>query len=186
MNTKCFFTLSLLVVFSLTAAGTAVANDLRGVCVGGGEWTSLTYDLDGFTGKTHFSLRANFPGKASGGKVYVEYVDGNWLVVETDSERVAVLYGTWFLTVGLPVEGYAIWGIGPVVDTNNADWKGTWALLGCYDGGKSPDNMDYLVAFAGLDPTGASGLYGLLLGGTQMIPFTVRQDKGNVKINLMD
>jgi hypothetical protein len=191
--------LTLVIVFSFSLAITVPAvaqdSDIKGVCVGGGEWTSL---IDGTTGNTSFSLRANHSAKSSGGKTLVTYENGDYFLVAAEPESVVILDGDWYVfpspydPEGPTVQGYACWAIGPVVKTNVPNFENTWALLGSYDGGKSSRNKDYLIAYAGLkegdpetpDPESARWLHAQVLIGNQHVPLVVLMTKGNTTLNV--
>lgn len=155
--------------------------NVKGVCVGGGEWASLLFPS--IHGNTSFSLRANFRGNASGGHVHVSGKDGTYFFVEIDPDYSSILYGNWnLLAPPYSVQGYAFWGIGQVVDTNIALPPDSWALVGAYDGSES----DYLLAFPGLSELDAWSLYNELESNdNQIVPLRVVLDKGNVTINVM-
>lgn len=171
------------IIISIMVFSPAVAQDdgIRGIAVGGGEWTD---EID--MGKTHFNLKGNFPGSASGGHLFVILENGFNFLVEADPDSVVFLDGVWPVLDGTPtVEGYAMWAIGIVVDSSFDGIIGSWCLMGVYDGGKSSHNRDFIMAnpFVG-DWYAAMEEYGKALNGE--VSLWAEMVKGNTTINVKD
>ena len=174
-------------IFSFIVISPAVAQDegIRGVAVGGGEWA------DEFgRGNTHFNLRGNFTGNANGGHLLVSLQDGNYFLVKAEPDSVVFLDGDWpYIDAagdeGI-VSGYAMWAIGKVVNTSPDfdDLRGTWCLMGAYDGGKSSHSRDFLNAFPGNDEGDVWDFYDMALNGE--FPLWAEMVKGNTTLNVQD
>jgi hypothetical protein len=118
--------------------------------------------------------------------------NGLYFLVDVDPEFSSILYRpNWPLASAGSVEGYAFWGIGPVVDNNMGLPPNFWALVGAYDGSES-DESDYLLAYPFLIFEEAAECYEVLVEGGQpyhgSIPLRLQVvlDKGNATINLME
>jgi hypothetical protein len=181
--------------FSLVLTVPAVAQDAypKGIASGGGVWEMLG---PGFTatGVTSFSIRANFPGNASGGFVYVKGVGSSGPIsyrIAIEPETAVILNGEWNVWPAPDepptVEGDAMWAIGQVVAAEGPNLLvGHWVLVGAYDGAESDYGTDYLLVFNLVDQVAAEAAYAELLSGNQLFPLWVFLAQGNAVLNVLE